>query len=109
MKMDERFSPTIERVCELPVVGDVPDVYLVCRVVRRALLSRVVNTRSFPELIIAILSPPASHSPSGLYDMPCQATLLIGSLNRYVGSSSCSMYAPSADGGAYSGRVNWRS
>jgi hypothetical protein len=26
--------------------------------------------------------PPASHSPSGLYDIACQAVLLIGSLNR---------------------------
>jgi len=32
----------------------------------------------------------------------------MGSLNRCVGSSSCSMYSLSAFGGGYIGRLNWR-
>jgi hypothetical protein len=34
--------------------------------------------------------PPASHSPSGLYDMMSLAVLLIRSFNLHVGLSSCS-------------------
>jgi hypothetical protein len=53
--------------------------------------------------------PPASHSPSGLYDMACQAVLLIGSLNLRVGSSSCSRNSRPGLGEGYVGRLNWRS
>ena len=41
--------------------------------------------------------------------MACHAFLLMGSLKRYVGSNSCSMYSPSAADVAYTGRLNCRS
>ena len=52
--------------------------------------------------------PPASHSPSGLYDMACHAVLLIGSLNLRVGSSSCSRNSRPGLEGGYVGRLNCR-
>jgi len=36
-------------------------------------------------------APPASHSPSGLKHIACHAVRLMGSLKRWVGSSSLSM------------------
>lgn len=36
MEMDERLPPAIEGIRELPIVGDVPDVYFVRRIVRCA-------------------------------------------------------------------------
>jgi len=36
-------------------------------------------------------SPPANHSPSGLYAMICHAVLFMGSWNLCVGSNSCSL------------------
>lgn len=52
--------------------------------------------------------PPANHSPSGLYAMLCHATLLIGSVKRYVGSSSTSGSSSSSCTGKCVGRLNCR-
>src|ERR1700722_14561435 len=43
-----------------------------------------------------------------MYDIACQADFLMGSLNRCVGSSSCSIYSPEGSGGGYNGRLNCR-
>jgi hypothetical protein len=71
---------------------------LTCKCVKGSLppSNALTNCPSFDKshtyTLCAALSaaPPANHSPSGLNDIACQAVLLMGSLNRCVGSRSCS-------------------